>query len=110
MVAPDFDKLNGLLPAVIQDAQSGDVLMLGFMNKEAWENTLATGRATFFSRTRQTLWVKGKTSVRFPFRRKPVSLGGRNARMVPCTINVPVGVARAASKKKQAGPIIHNPR
>lgn len=62
MITPAFDKLNGLLPAIVQDYQTGDVLMLGFMNPEAWEQTLATGKATFFSRTRQTLWVKGKTS------------------------------------------------
>ena len=58
----DFSKFNGLLPAVVQDVEFGDVLMVGFMNKEAWENTLATGMATFFSRSRQELWVKGKTS------------------------------------------------
>ena len=62
MITLDFDKLNGLIPAVVQDHQSGDILMLGFMNKEAWEKTLETGRATFFSRTRQALWVKGNTS------------------------------------------------
>lgn len=62
MVTPDFEKLNGLLPAIVQDHQTGEVLMLGFMNPEAWEKTLETGKATFFSRTRQTLWVKGKTS------------------------------------------------
>jgi len=62
MIPLDFSKLDGLVPAVVQDYQSGDVLMLGFMNREAWEKTLASGKATFFSRTRQTLWVKGKTS------------------------------------------------
>jgi phosphoribosyl-AMP cyclohydrolase len=58
----DFSKFDGLLPAVVQDFDSGDVLMVGFMNKEAWEKTLSTGMATFFSRSRQELWVKGKTS------------------------------------------------
>lgn len=58
----DFSKFDGLLPAVVQDYDSGDVLMVGFMNKEAWEKTLSTGMATFFSRSRQELWVKGKTS------------------------------------------------
>ena len=62
MITLDFDKLNGLVPAIVQDHQSGEVLMLGFMNQDAWEKTLATGKATFFSRTRQTLWVKGSTS------------------------------------------------
>ena len=62
MVPLDFDKLNGLIPAIVQDYQTGEVLMLGFMDKDAWEKTLATGKATFFSRTRQALWVKGMTS------------------------------------------------
>lgn len=62
MITLDFDKLNGLVPAIVQDHLSGEVLMVGFMNREAWEKTLATGRATFFSRTRQTLWTKGSTS------------------------------------------------
>lgn len=62
MITPDFDKLNGLLPAIVQDYESGEVLMLAFMNKAAWENTLATGKATYWSRTRQTLWIKGDTS------------------------------------------------
>jgi phosphoribosyl-AMP cyclohydrolase len=58
----DFDKMNGLLPAVIQGAQTGEVLMLGFMNREAFERTLATGYVTFYSRTRNQLWTKGETS------------------------------------------------
>ena len=58
----DFSKLNGLIPAVIQDAASGDVLMLGFMNEEALERTRASGYVTFFSRTRGRLWTKGETS------------------------------------------------
>jgi phosphoribosyl-AMP cyclohydrolase len=58
----NFSKLDGLLPAVIQDAVSGEVLMLGFMNQEAWEKTLATGKVHYFSRTRQKLWCKGETS------------------------------------------------
>jgi phosphoribosyl-AMP cyclohydrolase len=58
----DFDKLDGLIPAVIQDYESGEVLMVGFMNAQAWETTLSTGKATFYSRTRNTLWTKGLTS------------------------------------------------
>ncbi len=58
----DFDKMQGLAPAIAQDAASGDVLMLGFMNCEAWERTCATGYVTFFSRTRNQLWTKGETS------------------------------------------------
>jgi phosphoribosyl-AMP cyclohydrolase len=58
----DFTKLNGLIPAVIQDDASGEVLMVGFMNEDALERTIATGFATFFSRTRGTLWMKGETS------------------------------------------------
>ena len=58
----DFTKLDGLIPAVVQDHQNGDVLMVGFMNPEAWDITLRTGYVTFFSRTRNTLWTKGETS------------------------------------------------
>ena len=58
----DFDKMSGLLPAIVQDAQNGDVLMVGFMNREAWEKTLAIGYVTFYSRTRNELWTKGETS------------------------------------------------
>lgn len=62
MVTLDFDKMNGLIPAIVQDYKTYEVLMLGFMNPEAWEATLSTGKATFYSRSRQKLWVKGKTS------------------------------------------------
>jgi phosphoribosyl-AMP cyclohydrolase len=58
----DFDKLSGLLPAVVQDSSDGEVLMVGFMNREAVERTLEEGYVTFFSRTRQQLWMKGETS------------------------------------------------
>jgi phosphoribosyl-AMP cyclohydrolase len=58
----DYSKLNGLIPAVIQDADNADVLMVGFMNDEALAITRRTGYATFFSRTRNTLWTKGETS------------------------------------------------
>ena len=58
----DFSKLDGLVPAVIQDDQSGEVLMVGFMNQEAFDRTKETGFATFFSRTRGKLWTKGETS------------------------------------------------
>jgi phosphoribosyl-AMP cyclohydrolase len=58
----DFDKMQGLLPAIVQDAVSGEVLMLGFMNREAFEQTLSVGYVTFFSRTRNQLWTKGETS------------------------------------------------
>lgn len=58
----DFSKLNGLIPAVIQDDTTGEVLMVGFMNDEALRRTRDTGYATFFSRSRNTLWTKGETS------------------------------------------------
>ena len=58
----DFSKLNGLIPAVIQDAESSEVLMVGFMNERALAETRRTGYATFFSRTRNALWMKGETS------------------------------------------------
>ena len=60
--AIDFDKMAGLAPAIIQDAANGDILMLGFMNREAFDRTLSGGYVTFFSRTRNQLWTKGETS------------------------------------------------
>ena len=61
----DFGKMNGLVPAVVQDHKTNEVLMLGFMNKEAWEKTKQTGRVTFWSRTKKELWTKGETSGNF---------------------------------------------
>ena len=58
----DFSKLQGLVPAVVQDDDSGEVLMVGFMNEDALDRTRQTGFATFYSRTRQALWTKGETS------------------------------------------------
>ena len=58
----DFDKMGGLVPAIIQDSRTKNVLMLGFMNEEAYNKTVETGLVTFFSRTRNTLWTKGETS------------------------------------------------
>jgi phosphoribosyl-ATP pyrophosphohydrolase/phosphoribosyl-AMP cyclohydrolase len=58
----DFDKMGGLLPAVVQDSTDGEVLMVGFMNRQALERTLRGGYVTFFSRTRQELWLKGESS------------------------------------------------
>jgi phosphoribosyl-AMP cyclohydrolase len=62
MVALDFDKLGGLVPAIAQDYRTGEVLMVAFMNQAAWESTLKTGRATYYSRSRNSLWMKGETS------------------------------------------------
>jgi len=62
---PDFEKMDGLVPAIVQDANTGRVLMLGFMNKEAYEKTLLSGNVTFFSRSRNKLWTKGETSGHF---------------------------------------------
>ena len=59
---PDFSLGNGLLPAIAQDAESGQLLMLGYMNQEAWEQTLATGQAVYYSRSRKKLWHKGEES------------------------------------------------
>src|SRR5258708_38425857 len=57
-----FDKMGGWVPAVVQDSTDGEVLMVGFMNRQALERTLETGYVTFFSRTRQRLWMKGESS------------------------------------------------
>ncbi|MCC8186409.1 MAG: bifunctional phosphoribosyl-AMP cyclohydrolase/phosphoribosyl-ATP diphosphatase HisIE [Bacteroides sp.] len=61
----DFDKMGGLVPAIIQDQHTRKVLMLGFMNREAYEKTVETGKVTFFSRTRNRLWTKGEESGNF---------------------------------------------
>jgi phosphoribosyl-AMP cyclohydrolase len=62
MTEPDFEKQGGLIPAIIQDYETGVVLMLGYMNREAWLKTLETGNATFWSRARKKLWIKGESS------------------------------------------------
>jgi phosphoribosyl-AMP cyclohydrolase len=59
---PDFDRGGGLLPAIAQDAETGDVLMMAYMNPESYEETVRTGRAVYFSRSRQKLWRKGEES------------------------------------------------
>lgn len=61
----DFEKMNGLIPAIIQDNYTQKVLMLGFMNKEAYEKTMETGKVTFFSRTKNRLWTKGEENGNF---------------------------------------------
>ena len=62
MVKLDFEKTNGLIPAIAQDYETGEVLMLAFMNQQAFEETVKSGKATYYSRSRQTLWKKGETS------------------------------------------------
>jgi phosphoribosyl-AMP cyclohydrolase len=62
MIKPDFDKGDGLVPAIVQDAETGEVLMMAYMNRESWEATLKTGQATYWSRSRQKLWLKGESS------------------------------------------------
>ncbi len=62
MVELDFNKTGGLIPAIAQDHGTGEVLMLAYMNEDAWNETLASGTATYFSRSRKALWKKGETS------------------------------------------------
>ena len=62
MINLDFKKAGGLVPAIVQDHATGEILMLAFMNQDAWDTTLSTGKATYYSRSRQKLWVKGETS------------------------------------------------
>ncbi len=62
MITLNFEKCGGLIPTIVQEFATGEVLMLGFMNEAAWQETLRSARATFWSRTRQALWVKGETS------------------------------------------------
>jgi len=62
MIEMNFQKMAGLVPAIVQDSSSGEILMLGFVNHEAWEKTVSCGYVTFYSRTRNELWTKGETS------------------------------------------------
>ncbi|HHI97771.1 MAG TPA: phosphoribosyl-AMP cyclohydrolase [Thermodesulfatator atlanticus] len=65
MVKPDFEKTGGLVPVIAQDWQTGEVLMLAYMNEEAWEKTLETGKVHYYSRSRQKIWLKGESSGHF---------------------------------------------
>ena len=65
MIEIDFKKGEGFIPVVIQDASTNQVLMLGYMNRKSWEETLKTGKVTFWSRSRKKLWLKGETSGHF---------------------------------------------
>ena len=76
----DWEKTDGMMPAIVQHAVSGEVLMLGYMNKEALEKTEATGKVTFYSRTKQRLWTKGETSGHVL---NVVSITGRPATKAP---------------------------
>lgn len=62
MIKLDFNKMGGLVPAIVQDFETSEVLMVAFMNEEAWQHTLETGKATYWSRSRNSLWVKGESS------------------------------------------------
>lgn len=62
MMRPDFEKGDGLLPAIVQDEGSGEVLMLAYMNREAWERTRSSGEAHYYSRSRKKIWHKGESS------------------------------------------------
>jgi phosphoribosyl-AMP cyclohydrolase len=62
MVEPNFEKGEGLVPAVVQDHQTGEILMVAYMNQTSWQKTLETGKAHYWSRSRQSLWLKGETS------------------------------------------------
>ena len=62
MITPDFAKGDGLVPAIVQDVETKEVLMMAYMNSKSWEATLKTGNATYWSRSRQALWMKGESS------------------------------------------------
>jgi phosphoribosyl-AMP cyclohydrolase len=62
MIEPDFNKSDGLVPAIVQDTETKEVLMMAYMNRESWEATLKTGKATYWSRSRKKLWLKGESS------------------------------------------------
>jgi phosphoribosyl-AMP cyclohydrolase len=62
MIEPNFSKGDGLVPAIVQDAETKEVLMMAYMNRESWDTTMKTGKATYWSRSRQKLWLKGESS------------------------------------------------
>ena len=100
----DFTKLGGLIPAVVQDAATGDVLMVGFMNDEAYARTVETGYATFFSRTRNTLWTKGETSGnRLRVHQVLSSSGTLGARVVEISLARGLRPMRAKGKSMMSG-------
>ena len=70
MIEPDFEKGKGFVPAVVQDYETGEVLMLAYMNRESWLKTVETGKAHYWSRSRDCLWLKGETSGHFQFVRE----------------------------------------
>ena len=65
MIEPNFAKGDGLVPVIVQDAETKEVLMMAYMNRESWEATLQSGKATYWSRSRQKLWLKGESSGHF---------------------------------------------
>ena len=65
MTEPNFAKGDGLIPAIVQDVETKEILMMAYMNRESWEVTLQTGKATYWSRSRQKLWLKGESSGHF---------------------------------------------
>ena len=65
MIEPNFAKGDGLVPVIVQDAETKEVLMMAYMNRQSWEATLQTGKATYWSRSRQKLWLKGESSGHF---------------------------------------------
>src|SRR5438093_4420433 len=98
MPEPDFDKRGGLLPAIAQDVRTGQVLMVAYMNREAWRHTLATGKATYWSTSRNALWVKGESSGHVQHVRE--LLVDCDADAVPCASSR--GVASPAPRATRA--------
>ena len=91
----DFEKLGGLIPAVVQNASDSEVLMVGFMNQEALAKTLTGGYVTFYSRTRQKLWTKGETS-------------GNRLRVVSATTDCDRDTVLVRVEVEGAGLVCHN--
>ena len=89
MIKLDWKKVNGLIPAIIQDHKSLQVLMLGYMNKDSYKKTLETKKVTFFSRSRQCLWTKGETSGNFFFQIGHFDmLPERDSHQKPCVLHL----------------------
>ena len=98
----DFDKQNGLITAVVQDAKTHRVLMVGYMNREAFDKTVATGHVTFFSRSRQKLWIKGESSGHYLMLKSIATDCDGDALLVEASHSAPASATKATKAASSA--------
>ena len=104
----NWQKVDGLLPVIVQHAQTGQVLMLGYMNDEALAKTINEGKVTFYSRTKQRLWTKGETSGRdLPYRRRQLLSSIYPTSHQPLDMVRPTGAAFSRKEKRRSSQLLH---